>query len=742
MEKPKEISGQLKFVVFSSEESGFFIGKLEPKPPIEGQKREITIKGNAINGIPSKGDNLNLQGEWISDPKYGEQFKFSVIMEDFEVSADGQQKFLINFVKGLGPATVSKLMEQFEDGLFDTIRNAPEDLYVVDGVSETLIENMVEALQKHGSDGEAMAVLAGYEITPLATKKLMEIYKTANAALQVIHENPYQLIDDIDGFGFNRTDKIAFKIGYDTTSIFRVAAGAIHILKEAAGRGHTFLPLRKLLFGSSKYERGMMELLGATVREEHMMDAIEYLENDKGEIFIERIEEENRFYIGMKYLHAAEREIERVTIDLAGKTRKEITTEISDSLNFDQREAVSRIFKDGVGIAVVTGGAGVGKTFVTQEIIRIAKENALTYQLLSPTGKAAKRLTIMTAALGGEGALTIHRYLRYNPHEGGFTLKTVTQDMLIIDETSMVDSWLMSELFKRVDTNRTRIIMLGDKNQLPPVGAGRPFQDIIESNFFPIFVLKKIMRTDDDSLIPINANKILDGDHQGVDFDGKQMTWESEKEAEVIPGEIVRIFLEENKYERENIQVLSPQRKGPIGTTILNEILQKALNPSGEELEKFKPFCIKDKVILVHNNYDAEYMNGDQGYVIGEDLKNSKRPVMLIEIIGEEKEKTVEVDREHFYDVELGYAITIHKSQGSEWEKIITPIHSAHSFMLSQNLIYTAITRGRYNVTMIGTHFGLKVACDKAGQAARFTWLSDLYKEYDSEGGEEGGKVA
>ncbi len=304
----------------------------------------------------------------------------------------------------------------------------------------------------------------------------------------------------------------------------------------------------------------------------------------------------------------------------------------------------------------------------------------------------------------------------------------------------------MSELLKRTEPDRTRLILVGDKNQLPPVGAGRPFQDIIESNFFPVFTLTKIMRTDDDSLIPINANKVLAGDHQGMDFDGIQMNWESEKEADSIPAIFVEVIEdslinkskgnEETGLLLEEIQVLSPQRKGPIGTTELNIVLRARFNKNGTPLTKFNNFRTNDKVILVHNNYEAGYMNGDQGYITGEDLTNLKRPLMLINVAG--TDEPIKIDRDSIYDVELAYAITIHKSQGSEWKKVIMPVHPAHSFMLSRNLVYTGITRGRYNVTLIGTHAGLQTACRKSGDSGRYTWLSDLYKSYGSEEEDEG----
>ena len=731
-QESEDLSGELKYIMFKNEENGYMIGSLETSEPIEG-KRTTIIVGNAVGGIPSVKSVLNLKGNWVDHPKYGKQFKFSVIIEDFESDEKGQRKFLETYVDGLGPVTVSNIIDKFGSDTFHTIRNEPETLTQVEGVSSQLVDNMIVALTKYGADGEAIAVLSSYELTPNAIQKLIDKYLSANASVQKIQENPYQLIDDIDGFGFMKADKVARQLGYDQTSPFRVEAGLLHILKEGAGRGHTYLPQRKLFYGSGKYERGMLELLGSRVEESHMLGAVSELQDNR-KIFIDHSEDNDNPKVGANHLYNAERTIEKTTVELVNQQHESIDPTIDESLNYDQRSAIASLFVIGKGITVITGGAGVGKTFVTQEIIKIAKQNKLTYQLLSPTGKAAKRLEEMT----GELASTIHRYLKFNPHEGGFTLEAITHNILIIDEASMVDSSLMSELLKRLEPERTRLILVGDKNQLPPVGAGRPFQDIIESNFFPVFTLNKIMRTDDDSLIPINANKVLAGDHQGMDFDGTQMEWISEKEADSIPSIFVEVIEDSLKNKSkgndedglllEEIQVLSPQRKGPIGTGELNIALRARFNKDGTPLTKFNNFRTNDKVILVHNNYDAGYMNGDQGYIVGEDLSNSKRPLMLINVAGEE----IEIDRDSIYDVELAYAITIHKSQGSEWKKVVMPVHPAHSFMLSRNLVYTGITRGRYNVTLIGTHFGLQTACGKSGDSGRYTWLSDLYKGYKS----------
>ncbi|KKN58687.1 hypothetical protein LCGC14_0549790 [marine sediment metagenome] len=729
------LSGQLSYIVFSNEENGFFIGTLTTKNNEESKfKNKVTITGAAINGIPEIKSELKLHGEWTIHAKYGEQFKFSVIVEDFEVSKEGQQKFLMNYVKGLGPVKTKHIIDEFRENTFKVIREAPEELLKFD-IPEETVEAMKRALEEHGADADAIAVLSSYEITTGAIKKLMEVYRSANKTVQVIQENPYQLIKDIDGFGFLKSDKIARQLGYDINSPNRIQAAVAHVLYEASNRGHTYITRQKLVWGAGKYEKGMRDYLGAQVLEDDMDTAILEL-HTQDEVFILFDNYQNEIkaksQVSLKSLYNAERQIERTTINLVNTKEEPKEVEIDEILNLDQASAVKQVFNGESAICVITGGAGVGKTFVTKEILRLAQLNKLTVQLLSPTGKAVKRLEEMT----GRSASTIHRYLKYNPHEGGFTLEEVWHDVLIIDEASMVDSVLMNELLKRLDESRTKLILVGDKNQLPPVGAGRPFQDIIESDFFPVFTLNKIMRTDDDSLIPLNAGRILSGNNYDIEFDAKQMSMIDERTAEDIPQLIVREIMEDTNYLPEEIQVLTPQKKGPIGTGELNEVLRNALNREGVELSKFKGFSVGDKIILIHNNYDQNYMNGDQGYIKGEDLTKVKRPIMNVELEGGQM---IEIDKDTIYDVQHAYAITIHKSQGSEWKKVILLVHPAHSFMLSRNLIYTGITRGRYNVTLAGTQFGLKVACEKSGMQERFTWLSDFYQEYGVEE-EEGGE--
>ena len=730
-EQSATLSGQLTHIIYKAEDTGFFIGKMRTERNEESRDKTIvTITGEAINGIPEKDSELKLQGNWTNHPKYGEQFKFSVIVEDFEASAAGQEKFLINYVHGLGPVKAKEIVDIFKESTFDVIRDDSQELIDI-GISNEILEKMQAALAEHGADSAAIAVLSSYEITSKSIKKLMERYRSANKAVQIIKENPYQLIDDLDGFGFMKADKIARHLGYELDSPNRIKAGAIHVLKEGSQRGHTYLLRNKLVWGGGKYEKGMIDYLGSSIIDTQIDKAIfdlhikDKLHIDDSEVW-QGSQTLPNCKVSLSYLYEAERQIEKTTIELINHKEepKEIT--VDAILNIDQASAVHNIFQGDSSISIITGGAGVGKTFVTKEILRLAHSHKLSTQLLSPTGKAAKRLEEMT----GQSASTIHRYLEYNPFEGGFTLDQVWHDLLIIDEASMVDSWLMSELFRRLLSNKTKVILVGDKNQLPPVGAGRPFQDIIESNFFPVFILSKIMRTDDDSLIPINANRILSGDYNGLSFDDQQMGMIDERTAEDIPQLIVREIKEDPHFSHRDIQVLTPQKKGPIGTIELNEALRAAINPTGQTLSKFKDFKEGDKVILIHNNYDEEYMNGDQGYIQGEDLTNSKRPIMNIQLEGGQM---VEIDRETIYDVQLAYAITIHKSQGSEWKKIIMPVHPAHTFMLSRNLIYTGITRGRFNVTLIGTQFGLKTACEKSGAQERLTWLSDFYRDYNVE---------
>ncbi len=725
------LKGTLEFIVYKKPETGFFIGSFKPEnedniPKEAIKKGKTIITGASIGDIPEVGSELILEGKWTSHPKYGNQFKFSLIREDLEASAGGQYKFLVNNINGLGPVKAQAIIDEFGTDAFDIIRHFKEDddkdttdAFNNIGISSKLLKSIAIELERYGSEAESMAVLSSWEISPAAIVKLMKKYLVANAAVQKIKENPYQLIDDIESIGFVKVDGIAKAIGIEDNSPFRIKAGILYALKNSENEGHTCIDIRHLLFGRGRY-LGVMQILGIGVSSQELETELFELAKEKKVVTAEINEKQS--VVASIYLYKVEETIERVTVELMNEdSLKEIPYEISDSLNFGQRTTVSAVLKNRQ-LAIITGGAGVGKTFVTQEIIRACEKNNITYALLSPTGKAAKRLTEMT----GREASTIHRYLQYNPFIGSFTLDAVHEGMLIIDEASMIDSWLMSELLVRVNTKRTSILLVGDKNQLPPVGAGKPFQDIIESNFFPVHIMTKIMRQDDDSLIPINASFVLSGEHQAIDFDDKQMSFILTRHAEDVPSAILSA-IKKSTFPHNEIQVLSPQRKGEAGIDVLNEILRFYLNQGATPLVKFNRFWVKDKIMFTRNNYVLGYMNGDQGLIEGEDLSNSKKPTLLINLDG----TTIKVENDNHWDIQLAYAITIHKSQGSEWKQVIFPVHPAHTFMLSKNLIYTAITRGRYNVTIVGTDLGLKTACEKIGSLERATNLSRFYEEYN-----------
>ncbi len=757
------IEGKVGFVIFKNEETKFFIATFEPKdmavvPAGAVKKGMVTISGAAIIDIPTAGSELVLEGSWTTHPKYGQQFKVILIKEDLEASVAGQYKFLVNNINGLGPVKAQAIVDEFGKETFKAIRHAAEDQETLEGflkigVSHEFVEQIGEALKSYGADADAMAILASWDLTPGATAKLIKQYLTANAAVQVINQNPYQLIDDIVGFGFVKADAVALKIGLKKNSPFRIKAGIMHSLRMSEQNGHTCVDKRHLMFGKDRY-LGALQVLGSGIQNEELESALEELihgskisldievegasnltgeetaqgiegaidEQDKSIKIIEYKLSEKMTVLSSIWMARAEETIERVTVELMNEhTLQAIAYTPSGKLNADQVEAVSSVLEERK-LCVITGGAGVGKTFVTQEIIAACEENNISYVLLSPTGKAAKRLSEMT----GKEAMTIHRFLQYNPHFGNFTLDQVYAGMVIIDETSMVDSWLMSELLVRINTQRTSIVLVGDKNQLPPVGAGKPFQDIIESDFFPVFTLSKIMRQDDDSLIPINASFVLKGEHAAIDFDDKQMRFIQARQAEDVPAAILQA-LKESTFEPGDIQVLSPQRKGEAGIDALNEAIRLQTNKGGTPLKKFNRFWEGDRIIFTRNNYDIGYMNGDQGFIIRENL-TGKKAKLEVNMDGE----LLQLEMDSYWDIQLAYAITIHKSQGSEWKQVIFPVHPAHTFMLSKNLVYTGITRGRYNVTLVGTDQGLQTACRKADAMNRATNLSRfLEKQYE-----------
>jgi len=726
----ESINGEIDRIIFQATDGGFFIASIIDR---EGKKQIITGI-SPINKPPQPGTDLTFHGQWATHPKFGRQFKFAYYEENVPTDLDGIEKFLINYVHGLGLVKAKQIVEEFGDATFDVIEKYPDDLSVV--LSPNEIIKVCESFKKFSGDKDHLSKLSQWGLTPIAINSIIGKYGELAIAIQKIEDNPYTLAEDVSGFGFQRADIVARSLGVELDDPRRIQEAIVYALKDAAQDGHTYMLENKLIYGWDKRDKGVMYLVGSTISIEQIEEQIvemhdpdldeEYLNHTRISASCEDDGQGIRKKLSLTYLSKAESTIADCALYLHEKTfdKMKLDKEDEDFQKLTEKQQTSLLYvtEGKSGLSIITGGAGVGKTFLITEIIKAIEANGQSFSLMAPTGKAAKRITETT----GYAAKTIHRFLAFNPLVNDFTLPETFDNFIIVDESSMIDSALLARLMIIMTKEKNRLILIGDANQLSPVSAGNPLLDLINSKMFNVTFLDEIMRTEGDSLIPINAGHILAGERSKLSFDGDQMTFLNLTDATRIP-EFIGNFITSVVFKLDEIQVISPQHKGPVGTIILNETLQQVFNPPdpSKKLSSFE-YLKGDKVIFTKNNYEIGYVNGDQGIVKGE-ASGSKNKKFLI--ITNDQGEDLEIPRDKIWDIELAYAITIHKSQGSEWPCVIIPVHETTSFMLSRNLVYTAVTRGRYSVVLVGSEKGLAVACRNVSIGKRFTLIPEFLKE-------------
>ncbi|KKM93453.1 hypothetical protein LCGC14_1208250 [marine sediment metagenome] len=730
-----KIIGDIKRIIYQAADGGFFIASIYSK-----ENGKSTVTGiSPTNKMPRIGIELTFHGQWTTHPKFGKQFKFAYYEENIPTDTDGMRKFLENYVHGLGPVKAKAIIEEFGEDTFKIIEDNPEELKRA-GLTPNEIQKVTESFSKFKHDKNHLSKLSQWGLTPAAINNIIGKYGELAIAIQKIEDNPYILAEDVSGFGFLRADVVARSLGIELDDPRRLREAIVYALKDAAQDGHTYMEEKKLIYGWDKRDKGVMYLVGSTISMEQIEEQIEELcrpiniELMSMNRISEWYEDNGNRRLSLINLYKAEKTISKSAIYLHEKTFEpmKLDEENEDFLKLTekQRDSLLQITKGESGFAIITGGAGVGKTFLITQIIAAIEGNGQSFSLMAPTGKAAKRITETT----GYAAKTIHRFLAFNSIVNDFTLPETFDNFIIVDEASMIDSALLARLMIIMTKEKNRLILIGDANQLSPVAAGNPLLDLINSKMFNVTFLNKIMRTEGDSLIPINANHILQGNRSKLSFDDEQMGFKNINDATMIP-DFICSFIESGIFNLDEIQVISPQHKGPVGTIILNEVLQEVFNPldDSKKLSSFD-YLIGDKVIFTKNNYEIGYVNGDQGKVKGE-ATGPKNKKMLI--ITNDQGEDLEIFRDDIWDIELAYAITIHKSQGSEWPCIIMPIHETTSFMLSRNLVYTAITRGRYSVILVGSEKGLAVACRNVSIGKRFTLIPEFLEELIEDGREE-----
>ncbi len=708
------IAGVVEHVAFHSEDSGFCV--LRSK--VRGVRQPVTIVGRAASVAP--GEWLTANGSWENDRNYGQQFRARFMRLSPPTTTDGIERYFASgMVRGIGQVYARKLVRAFGDRLFDIIETEPWRLRDIAGIGPKRVERIVEAWAEQKAVREIMVFLHSHGV---GATRAIRIYKTYGAdALQIMSENPYRLAHDIRGIGFTTADTIAMKLGIRPDAMVRLRAGVNYGLSEAAGEGHCGLPLEELVSVTAE----LLECSESLIRE-----ALD-LELAEGRVVADRVGDDDCVFPAG--LHHAETGIARMLARLlqhpppwraidAGKAIPWFEERTGLELAASQKEAVGQALA--AKVMVITGGPGVGKTTIVNTILAILAFRRVTVLLAAPTGRAAKRMSEAT----GMEAKTIHRLLEFDPGSGGFRRNAENPlecTLLVVDEMSMVDVPLMHALLQALSPE-TALLAVGDVDQLPSVGPGRVLGDMIASGSVPVARLHEVFRQAAQSRIVMNAHRVNDGIMPDLDApDGaSDFYFVPADDPAIAVDRIVKMV--SNRIPKRfgadpvrDIQVLCPMNRGAIGAVSLNVELQRALNPQrASTIEKFgRSFAPGDKVMQIENDYDREVYNGDIGHVD--------------HVLPEEGTVTVAFDgRLVIYtpaDLDAlvpAYAVTIHKSQGSEYPIVIIPILTQHYAMLRRNLLYTGITRGSRLVVLVGQHKAIAIAVRNRSDNRRWTRLA------------------
>jgi exodeoxyribonuclease V alpha subunit len=708
-ERAIALEGVLDRLVFASDASEFIVGRMN----VRGRRDPVTIVG--LLPKPRPGETLLLHGQWEFDKKFGEQFRFETAEARVPSTVQGIEKYLSSdLIKGIGPEMAKRITAVFGEKTLDIIEKKPEKLRNVPGIGPVRAEKISEAFVEQKSIRDVMLFLQTHGVSTTYAYKIFKRY--GNKSAHVVRENPYVLATDIRGIGFRSADRIAGSIGIDMRSPLRANAGILHVLDTAQSEGHVYYPLTTLL-------QKARELLGI---DNHTLEKCVKNLAAEGTIVIES---EDRVYLAamaarentvarnIRELMVAARFLPGIKIDVAIQW---VQQQQGLTLSEAQCQALHAVIE--YKVLIVTGGPGTGKTTLLKSLIEILERKRLRVLLCAPTGRAAKRLAEAT----GREARTVHRLLEYSPSEGGFQRgpsHPLEAEAVVVDETSMVDISLMYYLLGAIHP-QTTLILVGDADQLPSVGPGNVLGDFIESGKIHVVRLQTVFRQASESMIVVNAHRINQGLLPAPTGESNALSdfYFIEKDD---PDECVRLIKEmvSNRIPGRfgfdpvnDLQILSPMHKGSLGTENLNRELREVLNPYGTKIRGDR-FRVGDRVMQTRNNYDKEVYNGDIGRI---ENYNAEEEEAVIEFDG----RPVIYHISELDEITLAYAVTIHKSQGSEYPCVIIPMTTQHYVLLRRNLLYTALTRGRSLVVVIGSLKALQMAVENRIVEPRFTHLA------------------
>jgi exodeoxyribonuclease V alpha subunit len=719
------LEGYLESITFRNEASKYTVARFSTG----AGGKPITVVGFIDNAVA--GQALKLTGKWITHPRYGQQFDIAASEVTIPATVDGLREYLTSgIIRGLGPATVSRIISHFGERTIDVLNHEPERLTQISGIGEAKAASIADQWRAHCTVSEIMDLLQQHGLKGSYGPKIYRLY--GSQSLEILRKTPYRLADDMVGTGFYIADTIARKTGAAPCEPDRARAIIEHILRDGVSAGHVFLPLDRIL-------RKMQTLF--EIDPDTAADAVASLAEEE-KIIVENVpnpEKEETEEVRAVFLHLLyhfEKHIAQRIAAMQSVAMKDLPIEktrllamVEDRfllrLSRDQREALETMLS--CRVSILTGGPGTGKTTLIKSIAAAFSEMKKRVCLAAPTGRAARRISEVTL----RPAHTIHKLLGYNFEAQTFEKNTddpIDADVIIVDEASMIDTALMHHLLLAVRVN-ARLILVGDMFQLPPVGPGNILFDLIRSDTVPVCHLNEIFRQAGESPIVTNAHLIREGRcPELILFENNRKTLSEflfieADTPEKIAAEIVALCTETlpeafDLRASEDIQVLSPVHKGEAGTINLNSLLQASLNPGGESIPGLQhAFKTGDRVMHVKNNYQKEVFNGDTGIVTGADPENRE---IAVDFYG----RKVSYTPEDMDEITLGYAITIHKSQGSEYPAIIIPLTTQHYMMLQRNLIYTAVTRAKNIVVMVGTRKALTIALKNNRPHRRLTSLT------------------